>query len=258
MPGEQVAQDQRLRGELPAGVGDDGELRIVEGDPRYRLPHGLDRRVHQRGMERSGHLKANRLGAASPGQLLGAFDGGDAPRQNRLLGPVLVGDGQDIAAAGHLAHVPSLLQGHPDQGGHGAEILLGRLLHGTGSDGQGLQSVLEVHDPSGHQGGVLAERVARRRVAGDSLGPQDRERGQVTGEDGRLHDVGPSQGFRLPALLDHVPAECLGCAMQHLLPLLVLQPRIGHPEVLRTLAGEEERYAHVCAPGLTVATSRWA
>ena len=76
---------------------------------------------------------------------------------------------------GHHRRHPAVVL-HADAGHLGA----------TGSGG--LQRLGERHDPGGHQGGVLTERVAHHHIRVNAVGRQELHHGDVEGEHGRLGD----------------------------------------------------------------------
>ena len=76
---------------------------------------------------------------------------------------------------GHHRRHPAVV-GHADAGHLGT----------TG--GGGLQRLGKGHDPGGHQGRVLAERVAHHHVRVDAVGRQELHHGDVEGEHGGLGD----------------------------------------------------------------------
>lgn len=118
--------------------------------------------LHERRVESTTHIEHQ--GALCTGGLhllAGLVDTIDRARDDQLARAVVVGGDDHLAALRHLfANFLHLGVLQADDGGHGARILLASLLHGIGTGGHQLQTVLESQGTRDDEGRELTEGVA--------------------------------------------------------------------------------------------------
>src|ERR687895_637083 len=135
---ELLAQILERRGR---DAGEDRHARRAHLHVFGETPEGLDRRLHERGMECAGHGEALRAHALLAQQGLGLVESREGARQHELVGGVVVGDGE-VRPGGHLLHRRAVARA---DGEHAAVAgLLGGLLHEAAAGGHQPEPVLGV------------------------------------------------------------------------------------------------------------------
>ncbi len=233
----------QLAGVVDQRAGDvlgDREPRRPERDRCQPVDDGRDGGLHQRGVERAGHVQSDGADLPFLRERLRSLDRWDRSRDHDLHRRVLVRDDQHVVTARIVAQRRSLFGVDAEQRGHGSGAFLSRALHRPAPDDDHVQRVGQTDDIGGHEGCELAERVSRRASERDPFGIEDGERRHGAAEQRRLDELGRGERRLVMATRRDVASHRLGSRIQDAFAGRVLRPGIGHPEGLRALAGEDD------------------
>ena len=240
MTAEERAQLVGIVDERAGDVLGDREPRRPERDRCEPVDDGRDGGLHQRGVERAGHVQPDRADLPLLRERFRSLDRRDRSRDHDLHRRVLVRDDQHVVPACVVAQRRPVLGVDAEQCGHRPGTFLSRALHRPAPDDDHVQRVGQTEDIGGHEGGELAERMSRRAPERDPFGLEDGERRHRAAEQRRLDELGRGERRLVMATRRDVASHGLGSRIQDTLAGRVLRPRIGHPGGLRTLTGEDD------------------
>jgi hypothetical protein len=193
------------------GVGEQRDRRIAERDVGQDTAHPVGGTGHQRGVGRHRHGQDDgALGTERPGELRAGLDGRPVAGDDDLAGGVPVGHDERPVCRGPSDQLGEPHVVKPDERRHRSVGALSGGLHLATALADQADAVAEVDDAGGHEGGVLAHRVARgegggrrRRVRARPALAHRLKDGDRRGEDRRLGVLGQVESFN-----GAVPGEC--------------------------------------------------
>ena len=155
-------------------VGQERDVRVVEGDPGQRLAHAVGRLGHQRGVRRDRDRQDDgALGAERLGELRAGLDGRALARDDDLARGVAVGDDEDAVLRGRVDQLGEPRIVEADQRRHRAVATLPRRLHQAAALADEPDAVGEVEGAGRDERRVLAHRVTGdERRASAPRGPR--------------------------------------------------------------------------------------
>ena len=174
----------------------DGNLQLGEGGGGDGVHHALGGGAHEGAVEGAAHAEGDDLlRAAGLGVVEGADDGLAGAAHDDLAGGV---DGADLGA-GLAADILALAHVEADDGGHRAGAGLAGGGHQLAAGAEEADGIVEREGARGHEGGVLAE-----RVAGDEGGAFEQVGVQVGGDAQEGEAGDGDRGLRVLGLLQLV------------------------------------------------------